>query len=206
MKKPKNQLFTQKEVNKIFNHIPVKTLRWWGMKGLYGWVNETSDGRGIHRGFELGNLYQIGIVEELSSLNIHTMDLQVFMNQHFHSGLGMGLPTYMIPSQLKSDEWPSVNVVDQMDKILALVKHHGGFWHRGGPDLKKTKLVTGWMSFLLLREETTVTGFGEDISRSFKFPGEAAAIAGFDEENIVTMIFIDLQVIKKNVDSWIDYS
>lgn len=206
MKKPKDQLFTQKEVNKIFNHIPVKTLRWWGMKGLYGWVNETSDGRGIHREFDLGNLYQIGIVEELSSLNIHAMDLQVFMNQHFHSGLGMDLPTYMIPSQMMSDEWPSVNVVEQMDKILAIVKNHAGFWIRGGPDRKKENLITGWKSFLLLREETTVAGFGEDIYRSFKFPGEEAAIAGFDNENTVTMIFIDLQIIKKSVDSWIDYS
>lgn len=204
--KPKNQLFTQKEVNRIFSHIPVKTLRWWGMKGLYGWVNETSDGRGVHREFDLGNLYQIGIVEELSSLNIHTMDLQVFMNQHFHYGMGMALPTYMIPSQLMSDEWPLVNVVDQLDKILAISKHHAGFWHRGGPGLKKERLIAGWMSFLLPREETTVAAFGEDICRSFRFPGEEAAIAGFDEKQVVTMVFIDLQIIKKNVDSWIDYT
>jgi hypothetical protein len=198
--KLKNQ-FTQKEVNKIFSHIPVKTIRWWGMKGLYGWVNETADGRGIHREFDLGNLYQIGIVEELSSLNIHTLNLQVFMNQHFHYGLGMDLPTYMIPSQLMSDEWPSANVVDQMDKILALAKQHSGFWVRGSGE--KERLITGWQSFLLPREKTTVAASGEDICRSFRFPGEEAYIAGFDEEKVVTMIFIDLQIIKKNVDDWI---
>ena len=197
-------LFTQKEVNRIFSHVPVKTLRWWGMKGFYGWVNETADRRGIHREFDLGNLYQIGIVEELSSLNIHTLNLQVFMNQHFHSGLGMDLSTAWIPSQLMCDEWPSVNVVDQMDKILAIAKQHVGFWQRGNRE--KDRVVTGWKSFLLPREETTVAGFGEDICRSFKFPGFEAAAAGFDEKKVVTLVFIDLKIIKNNVDYWIDYT
>lgn len=201
-----NKLFTQKEVNKIFSHIPSKTLRWWGMKGLYGWAKETPDGRGIHREYDLGNLYQIGIVEELSSLNIRTLEMQVFMNQHFHYGLGMNAPTFLIPSALMRDEWPSANVAEQMDKILAIAKRHAGFWAEGGPDRKKGQLVIAWMSFLLPREETTVAGFGEDICRSFKFPGEEAAIAGFNEKDVVTLIFIDLQVIKKNVDYWIDYS
>jgi hypothetical protein len=201
-----NKLFTQKEVNKIFGHIPSKTTRWWGMKGLYGWANETHDGRGVHREYDLGNLYQIGIVEELSELNIQTLHLQVFMNQHFHYGMGMDLPTYLIPSQLMSDEWPSVNVVDQMNKVLAIAKHHAGFWQRGGPDRKKERLLTGLMSFLLPREETPSAGLGEKICGSFKFPKEQAAIAGFDEKDVVTLIFIDLQVIKKNVNSWLDYA
>lgn len=83
------KLFTQKEVNKIFNHIPSKTLRWWGMRDLYGWANQINDGRGIHREYELDHLYQIGIVEELSSLNIPVEAINRIMRKHFLYGMVM---------------------------------------------------------------------------------------------------------------------
>jgi hypothetical protein len=177
--------FNQKEVNRIFSHIPSKTLRWWAIRSLYGWANEVADGRGIHREYELVNLYQIGIVEELASLNIPTLDMQIIMNQHFHYGLGMDAPNYLIPTELMVDRWPSANVDDQMKKMLVIAKRHAGFWVQGGTDRKKDRLVVGWRSFLVPQNKATVAGLGK--------------------EDVVTLIFIDLQVIKRNVDSWVSY-
>ncbi len=115
------KLFTQKEVNKIFSHIPRKTLRWWGMRDLYGWADQVNDGRGIHRLYELGNLYQIGVVEELSSLNIPVEIINKIMRKLFLSGLAM----YPVEVDLEKDELGGgkrVNVADQMNKILIITK------------------------------------------------------------------------------------
>ncbi|MFZ5448999.1 MAG: hypothetical protein ACOZFS_10230 [Thermodesulfobacteriota bacterium] len=115
------KLFTQKEVNKIFSHIPNKTLRWWGMGDLYGWADQVNDGRGIHRLYEVGNLYQIGIVEELSSLNIPVEVINKIMRKNFLSGLVM----YPVEPDLEKDEiggGKQVNVADQMNKILVITK------------------------------------------------------------------------------------
>ena len=65
-----NRVFNQREANQIFKHVHVNTLRWWALQGLYGWTNEVEDKRGISREYDIGNLYQIGIVENLSSLDI----------------------------------------------------------------------------------------------------------------------------------------
>jgi DNA-binding transcriptional MerR regulator len=65
-----NRVFNQRAVNQIFRHVPIKTLRWWALQGLYGWVNEIEDKRGISREYDINNLYQLGIVENLSSLDI----------------------------------------------------------------------------------------------------------------------------------------
>ncbi len=119
------RLFTQKEVNKIFSHIPSKTLRWWGMRDLYGWANQINDGRGIHREYELGHLYQIAIVEELSSLNIPVGVINRIMRTHFLSGLVM----YPLQPDLEKDELGGgelVNVADQMDKMLVITKTLSG--------------------------------------------------------------------------------
>lgn len=115
------KLFTQKEVNKIFSHIPSKTLRWWGMRDLYGWADQINDGRGIHRLYELGNLYQIGIAEELSSLNIPVEVINKIMRKRFLSGLVM----YPVEIDLERDELGGgerVNVADQMNKVLVITK------------------------------------------------------------------------------------
>jgi hypothetical protein len=115
------KLFTQKEVNKIFSHIPSKTLRWWGMRDLYGWADQVNDGRGIHRLYKLGNLYQIGIVEELSSLNIPVDVISKIMRKRFLSGLVM----HPVEADLEKDELGGgkrVNVADQMNKILIITK------------------------------------------------------------------------------------
>jgi len=106
------KIFTQKEVNKLFDHIPAKTLRWWGIMQLYGWTYEFSDGRGIHRNYELANLYQIGLVEQLAGLNVPIPIIRDTMAQHFCSGLRM--------SELHKR--PLANISTQMDKLLVIKK------------------------------------------------------------------------------------
>ena len=174
------KLFTQKEVNKIFSHIPSKTLRWWGMRDLYGWADQINDGRGIHRLYKLGNLYQIGIVEEeLSSLNIQMGTINRIMCEHFRSGLGMLPPLLTEDLEIEVREWPFVNVVIQMDKILVISRRlRGGFRDKLGI---RGRLMPDWESFLVNRTEAT--GIGPE--------GEL-------RDGI--MIVIDLQKIKQFVD------
>jgi DNA-binding transcriptional MerR regulator len=118
-------MYTQKEVNKIFRHIPVKTLRWWGEKQLYGWASESKDGRGTHRLYELSNLYQIGIVENLAGLNIPTEVIRLFMTKHFRHGMRMTIPPFYGANELVAQkDFSIVNVVDQMDKNLLIIKEY----------------------------------------------------------------------------------
>jgi len=161
--KPTNHLFTQKDVNKIFSHIPSKTLRWWGMRDLYGWADQVNDGRGIHRLYELGNLYQIGIVEELSSLNIPVEVINKIMRKHFLSGLVM----YPIEPDLEKDELGGgtrVNVVDQMNKTLVITKTLSGSYNR-----LITRRPPEYEAFLIDRpEEKIIIGPGELLLDSVK--------------------------------------
>jgi hypothetical protein len=150
------ELFSQREVNQIFQHIPVKTLRWWGLMGLYGWVNEVVDGRGIHREYGLGNLYQIGIVEALASLNISTLIIKLTMAQSFRSGIRMSPPIELVETGGEVREIPDlqgspeVNVLDQMDKKLVLTKRLFGTVSSPG---KKERPSFGWNSLVVERSE-----------------------------------------------------
>lgn len=120
-----DKLFNQKEVNKIFHHIPAKTLRWWAIRGLYGWADQVNDGRGIHREYGIGHLYQIGIVEELSSLNIPVETINKIIRKHFLSGFVM----HPVEADLDKDELgcgTRVNVANQMDKMLVITKTLSG--------------------------------------------------------------------------------
>jgi hypothetical protein len=137
------KLFTQKEVNKIFSHIPSKTLRWWGMRDLYGWADQVNDGRGIHRLYELGNLYQIGIVEELSSLNIPVEVINKIMRKRFLSGLAM----HPVEVDLEKDELGGgkrVSVADHMNKVLIITKTFRSIYR-----LDKKRRPSDYESFLI---------------------------------------------------------
>jgi hypothetical protein len=76
-------MFTQQEVNRIFGHIPSRTLREWALSGLYSWEKETEDGRGTKRHYNLLNLYQIGLVELLARLNFPMHRVKSIMKHHF---------------------------------------------------------------------------------------------------------------------------
>lgn len=73
------RLFTQGEVNKIFEHIPSRTLRFWVESGLVEWAGEHEDRRGRHRQYSFDNLLQLGLVEELMSLNLTVKKVKSYM-------------------------------------------------------------------------------------------------------------------------------
>jgi hypothetical protein len=168
------KLFTQKEVNKIFSHVPSKTLRWWGMRELYGWADQVNDGRGIHRLYELGNLYQIGIVEELSSLNIPVEVINNVMRKNFLSGLVM----HPVEPDLERDEiggGKRANVVDQMNKILVITKAL-----RQGYMLNKKRRSSEYEAFLINNSDDEVAlDPGKVFRDSVKIIINLSAIKGF---------------------------
>ena len=143
------QRFTQREVNQIFHHISVKTLRWWGLMKLYEWVSESPDGRGVNREYVLANLYQIGIVQELSSLNVPVLIIRMFMGQNFRtSPMGSLIKRGKRGESIETDECPLKDVVGQMEKILLIRKTLERFISIPG---KPERISYGWNSFLINR-------------------------------------------------------
>jgi len=108
----KQEVFNQKEVNEYFNRISAKTLRHWGQMQLYGWTYEFEDGRGVHRQYERANLYQIGLVEQLSDLNVPIPVIRNIMAQYFCSGMRMR----------ERKERPLNYIAAQMNKVLVIEK------------------------------------------------------------------------------------
>lgn len=168
-------MYTQRQVNKIFAHIPVKTLRWWGQLGLYGWVNETSDGRGIHRIYELANLYQIGIVEHLAALNIPSAEIKTIMLKYFRYGMRM-TPPASHPDQVDENEWPEAKVEERMNKFLLL-----------------KKVVFGILT--LPSQEDRLAGWGSTLIDD---PQEASSIIAKGIN--ATVILVNLGMIKDYID------
>jgi DNA-binding transcriptional MerR regulator len=74
------RLFTQGEVNKIFEHIPTRTTRFWVESGLVEWSSESEDRRGLHREYAIQNLWQQALVEELMSLTTSVKQVKRWMN------------------------------------------------------------------------------------------------------------------------------
>jgi DNA-binding transcriptional MerR regulator len=61
-------MFTQKQINKIFKHIPSRTLLAWAEAGALSWTGESFDGRGRGRLYNEKDLYRVALTEELASL------------------------------------------------------------------------------------------------------------------------------------------
>lgn len=64
-----NRRFNQGELNKVFAHISPRTLLSWAKLGILPWADEVVNGRGKIRLYDMENLYQVGLIEELSSVN-----------------------------------------------------------------------------------------------------------------------------------------
>lgn len=73
------RLYSQSEVNRIFAHIPSQTLFHWIRTGLVEWSDAHQDRRGKHRLYSLENLWRIGLVEELMSLNLPISEARVLV-------------------------------------------------------------------------------------------------------------------------------
>jgi hypothetical protein len=98
------QKFSQSEVNKIFSHIPTRTLLSLATTGVIEWIDETQDGRGIHRIYNLANLYQIAVATQLSLV-----------------GFSYNNTKTLIMNKLKGyDEKGNPKILDYMNKLLGI--------------------------------------------------------------------------------------
>ena len=80
------KLFTQGEVNRVFDHIPTSTLLFWAKNEVITWSGESRDGRGVHRLYSREDLYLLGLVEELTILNLPLITIKdEVVNPFFHS-------------------------------------------------------------------------------------------------------------------------
>jgi hypothetical protein len=112
--------YSQKDVNTIFKHLSIKTVRDWQIRKLYGWGNEWQDKRGIHRKYDLFNLYQIGIVEELSSCRVPILYIKGVMEKHFNAGEGIREKRESgLPKAHRSAAHPDILL---MEKMLIIYK------------------------------------------------------------------------------------
>jgi len=59
------ETYSQGQLNKVFGHIPDRTVMTWIKEGLVPWTEETKDRRGRHRRYSREDLYCLGLVEEL---------------------------------------------------------------------------------------------------------------------------------------------
>ncbi|MBW1946876.1 MAG: hypothetical protein JRI33_02950, partial [Deltaproteobacteria bacterium] len=95
------RIYTQGEVNRIFSHIPSRTLFHWAHSGLIDWVDQRRDGRGVHRLYTLENLWQIGLLEELLSLNLPAFYVESLM----------GFTRKNLPKEDRFDFWMNNTVI-----------------------------------------------------------------------------------------------
>lgn len=77
------EFYTRKERNLIFSHIPERTMRFWDDSGLTESARGKEDGSGIQREYAPWNLYQVGIIEELASVNFPVSLIKSTMEKHF---------------------------------------------------------------------------------------------------------------------------
>ena len=146
------KLFSQREVNNIFSHVPSRTLRWWALMKLYDISAKAHDGRGVHRQYHLENLYQIGIVEVLTSLNFQASQIEEIKDKNF-SALGI-------------TDRPDVSPLNQkMEGVLLIALSPSNV----DAD-KETRLASSWHPSLasLLGGDITI-GFTWDTIQALKY-------------------------------------
>ena len=152
--------------------------------GLYGHIAFAMDARGIHCSYDVGNLYQIGIVEELSSLNIPTRNISQAMIKNFRYGMNM-----VVPVGTKVSECPEINVATQMDKYLIMTKVSYELSTKG-----KNRRIHDWDSFVISKSK---------ISLDKLFRGLGVERSRLNTYTISTIMIIDLAMIKEEVEGLI---
>jgi DNA-binding transcriptional MerR regulator len=122
------RLYTQGEVNGIYEHIPSRTLRFWVESGLVEWADEHEDRRGRHRQYSFDNLLQLGLVEELMSLNLTVKTVKNFM-LIFHGKRLQGWESYtLILNKVKPRKKEEYELVDEEGRTNYIAYKVPG-WH-----------------------------------------------------------------------------
>jgi DNA-binding transcriptional MerR regulator len=117
----RGRIFNQGDVGRINPDVSRKTLFAWAKWGLFEWVAQKSDARGIHREYSLWNLYQIGIVRELAGLNVPLEMIRIIMDRYFKDHIYEGSVIEKPPEEqhIKASE------SDRMTKCLIIYKDKG---------------------------------------------------------------------------------
>jgi DNA-binding transcriptional MerR regulator len=131
--KGESERFSQRDLNLIFRHISPRTLLSWATGGLLGCFAEGLDGRGKVRQYAIENIYEVVLIEELSSLNV---PLEII-------GYVMDL--------LKEKFGPLAN---NRDKFIFLGKGKGGFGGWKAPN---------WVIVKVLNEKELQKEFHEQV-------------------------------------------
>jgi hypothetical protein len=134
------KLYSQSEANRIFKHLSPKTLIFWVLSGLVEWSGEHEDRRGIHRQYSLENLWQLGLAEELMSLNLPVKTVKVWM-----AHVSRKLP-FSIVNQVP-DAWHSFTLI--VNKVKPLPKEEYDFIDDSGNQSHIAYKVPGWHTSIL---------------------------------------------------------
>lgn len=113
-----NHIFSQGDIKKIFPDVSRKTFFVWAKDGLFEWVAERSDARGVRKEYSLWNLYQIGVVRELAALNVPLLMIRIIMDRYFKDHLQEGSVIEKPPEELHL----RASETDRMSKSLILYK------------------------------------------------------------------------------------
>jgi DNA-binding transcriptional MerR regulator len=120
--------FNQKDLARIFPHISPRTLLSWAKLGILGWADETVNGRGRIRHYDLENCYQVKLIEELSSLNVPLDLMRVIMQKLLQEsgGIAGNLDSCVVIYKTRSgyDGWDHVPPVSllQIDEMWQILK------------------------------------------------------------------------------------
>ena len=79
-----NTLYPHGALTKIFHDTSRKTIWAWLRAGLFEWVHESHDARGVKRFYSVTNLVQVGIVKELTGMNVPIDTVRLIMDRYFH--------------------------------------------------------------------------------------------------------------------------
>ena len=86
-------IVSQSTVNKIFSHIPTRTLLALATEKVIEWYSFQEDGRGINRTYRLENLYQIAIATQLSLTGFSYANIkELVMDKFFKGNDAEGIP------------------------------------------------------------------------------------------------------------------
>lgn len=97
--------YTQREVNELFNHVPTRTLLSIAKEDVVEWISEHRDRRGIHRIYNLANLYQIAVVTNLALTGFSYTSIKEILMGPYLKG---------------KDSHGKQNILNYMSKILVI--------------------------------------------------------------------------------------
>jgi DNA-binding transcriptional MerR regulator len=132
------RFYKQRDIQKIFDDTPGKTLIYWAREGFVEWVGETKDARGLHRTYSFWNVIQFAVVRELAEMGISFITIRMVMDLWFKDFL-QGPPRPSMRPGLKRRKG-NASASEILQKIIVIGKHRiGRGWK--GEDVFEVKIA-----------------------------------------------------------------